>query len=149
MLDCKTGQVRQLNVICLWFLEHKLQEHPNSKYCAVFYIKRFLAPNKRIPQQRMPRLPTSLLRRARHIHPLLPRLLRPCRDLESAQNELRWLREHAIEKGEVEGERARWQSKLDRLCRERERGRPLQYILGSQPFGNLDILCRSKVLIPR
>lgn len=32
---------------------------------------------------------------------------------------------------------------------ERSRGKPLQYILGDQPFGNLEILCRKGVLIPR
>lgn len=36
-----------------------------------------------------------------------------------------------------------------RLCHERGRGVPLQYILGSQPFGRLDIACRKGVLVPR
>ena len=31
----------------------------------------------------------------------------------------------------------------------RSQGMPLQYILGNQPFGTLDILCRRDVLIPR
>lgn len=35
------------------------------------------------------------------------------------------------------------------LVKKRSRGVPLQYILGSQPFGDLDILCRKGVLIPR
>lgn len=35
------------------------------------------------------------------------------------------------------------------MVRQRERGMPLQYILGSEPFGDLDILCRPGVLIPR
>lgn len=38
---------------------------------------------------------------------------------------------------------------LTRLCRRRGIGVPLQYVLGSQPFGNLDIKCRPGVLIPR
>jgi HemK-like putative methylase len=38
---------------------------------------------------------------------------------------------------------------LSKLCRKRGRGVPLQYVLGSQPFGSLDILCRPGVLIPR
>ena len=41
----------------------------------------------------MPRLLHSLLLRARNISPLLPLLLRPCRTLPSARNELRWLRD--------------------------------------------------------
>ena len=100
----------------------------------------------------MLRLKSSLLRRARNLHPLLPRLLRPCRDLNLAQNELRWLREHALELENETRSRSKhngWYQKLRRLCREREKGKPLQYVLGSQPFGDLEILCRKDVLIPR
>ena len=96
----------------------------------------------------MPRLPTKLIHRARNIDRYLPLLLRACRDLRSAQNELRWLREH------VDAQRPRMQRPLQRrtlldLCRQRSTGYPLQYILGSQPFGDLDILCEPGVLIPR
>ncbi|KAJ5491607.1 hypothetical protein N7539_003174 [Penicillium diatomitis] len=35
------------------------------------------------------------------------------------------------------------------MCESRARGMPLQYILGDQPFGELEILCRRGVLIPR
>jgi len=35
------------------------------------------------------------------------------------------------------------------MCLWRSRGFPLQYILGDQPFGDLEILCRRGVLIPR
>ncbi|KAI5280516.1 hypothetical protein KEM54_003672 [Ascosphaera aggregata] len=35
------------------------------------------------------------------------------------------------------------------MVRQRAVGKPLQYILGNQPFGQLDILCREGVLIPR
>lgn len=38
---------------------------------------------------------------------------------------------------------------LHSMCRKRALGHPLQYLLGSQPFGHLDILCRPGVLIPR
>ncbi|KAM0793849.1 S-adenosyl-L-methionine-dependent methyltransferase [Usnea florida] len=102
----------------------------------------------------MPRLPTSLIRRARAEHPFLPLLLRPCRDLLSARNELRWLREHAIANRTVthtslDPTRTSWRLHLHRMCHERARGKPLQYILGTQPFGTLEILCRKGVLIPR
>ena len=102
----------------------------------------------------MPRLRSSLIRQAYHQDPLLLRLLRPCRDLDSARNELRWLREHAINLGRFshtrsDQDRKQWQHRLRRFCYEREKGKPLQYLLGSQPFGNLDILCRPGVLIPR
>ena len=38
---------------------------------------------------------------------------------------------------------------LGRLVRERARGRPLQYLLGTEYFGDLQIKCRPGVLIPR
>src|SRR5271154_2322142 len=112
----------------------------------------------------MPRLPPSLIRQASHHHPLLPLLLRECRDISSAQNELRWLTEHAV--AAHGGKEARknktlaqispnlrpkdvaWTT-LHRIVLRRSRGEPLQYILGSQPFGDLEILCRKDVLIPR
>ncbi|KAL1959963.1 hypothetical protein VTO42DRAFT_631 [Malbranchea cinnamomea] len=104
----------------------------------------------------MPRLPPPLLWRAYHLDPLLPRLLRECRDLDSARNELRWIREHAESltaadgKGLAGRERDwRAQALLRKMVNERSRGKPLQYILGDQPFGNLEILCRKGVLIPR
>lgn len=99
----------------------------------------------------MPRISPSLICRARQRNPLLPPLLGSYRDLESAQNELRWLREHAIARANA-AERASgetWQACLKRLCRERATGRPLQYVIGNQPFGALEILCEEGVLIPR
>ena len=95
----------------------------------------------------MPRLPTSLLRHARHEHPLLPLLLCTCRDLPSARNELRWLREHIL--GTASPRPSALHQRLHRLCLQRSKGKPLQYILGSQPFGDLEILCKPGVLIPR
>ena len=38
---------------------------------------------------------------------------------------------------------------LERYCQRRSTGEPLQYIIGSQPFGEVDISCRRGVLIPR
>ncbi|RPB16196.1 S-adenosyl-L-methionine-dependent methyltransferase [Morchella conica CCBAS932] len=87
----------------------------------------------------MPRLPPHLLHRAHAHSPLLPLLLPPCRDAPSALSELRWLRAHA----------ATTSQPLRPLCERRRRGEPLQYILGTQPFGELEILCRRGVLIPR
>ena len=97
----------------------------------------------------MPRLTPSFLHRAYLENPLLPYLLRICRDLPSARNELRWLREHVESSGDPSRLGVRVQRHLKRLCIDRGRGRPLQYILGNQPFGELDIKCRPGVLIPR
>ena len=100
----------------------------------------------------MPRLSTALLSHARRIDPFLPLLLRSCRDLPSVVNELRWIREHvetvALARKQNRLDR-QWISFLRSLCMQRSRGKPLQYILGTQPFGDLEILCRAGVLIPR
>ena len=105
----------------------------------------------------MPRLQPKLLHQARSINPLLARLLPACRELSSAKNELRWLHEHA-EKAipsvdQNDPSFAKSQAERAKIVRngveDRRRGKPLQYVLGSQPFGDLDILCRPGVLIPR
>ena len=92
----------------------------------------------------MPRLPPQLLQRAKSISPDLATLLPACRDLTSASNELRWLKEHV---DKLTAYDKQW--RLSKLCRKRGRGVPLQYILGSQPFGSLHVLCKPGVLIPR
>ena len=105
----------------------------------------------------MPRLPPRLLQQAARTDPLLAKLLPECRDLGSAQSELRWLRDHALDicsrkrndaANPPNGTKG-WRNLLCEFVSQRARGRPLQYILGSQPFGDLDILCRPGVLIPR
>ena len=100
----------------------------------------------------MPRLPTSLLRQARVQDPLLIPLLRTCRDLDSARNELRWLRENVEEKAVKNGtslQDVTIRQHLRRDCLRRGRGKPLQYILGTEYFGVFELLCRPGVLIPR
>jgi methylase of polypeptide subunit release factors len=149
----------------------------------------------------MPRLPPALLRQARAVSPHLRTLLPACRDLESARNELRWIREHvaataaaaaastsspssssspspshhhhhhhpsppAADKhshdrrhrhlhghhcqcGHDHSLEEQQEHTVAELCARRARGEPLQYILGSQPFGPLDIRCEPGVLIPR
>ncbi|KAH7125603.1 S-adenosyl-L-methionine-dependent methyltransferase [Dendryphion nanum] len=93
----------------------------------------------------MPRLSTSLLRKARAIDRFLPPLLGPCRDLRAAQNELRWLREHA---DNAPGPKAR-DALLKQMVEDRATGKPLQYVLGTEYFGPLEIECKAGVLIPR
>ncbi|KAI1497562.1 S-adenosyl-L-methionine-dependent methyltransferase [Biscogniauxia marginata] len=103
----------------------------------------------------MPRVPPSLLQRANRISPHLATLLPVCRTLPSARNELRWIREHVLSGSDAgrsgrisRGDRG-LEAAVDRLVRRRGSGVPLQYVLGSQPFGHLDIRCRRGVLIPR
>ncbi|KAK0674097.1 S-adenosyl-L-methionine-dependent methyltransferase [Cercophora samala] len=95
----------------------------------------------------MPRLPPSLFWTARkQISPFAPLLLPVCRTLDSTANELRWIKEHVNSTPSPVPRKLRiWQDCLKRG----ERGMPLQYILGTQPFGPLEILCRPGVLIPR
>lgn len=95
----------------------------------------------------MPRIPPTLLRHARRINPLLPPLLPVCRDLRSSQNELKWLGEHATEVASKSGHKH--ETLLEQYVNRRAKGEPLQYILGSEFFGDLEIKCRPGVLIPR
>ncbi|KAH8766250.1 HemK family methyltransferase [Hyaloscypha finlandica] len=96
----------------------------------------------------MPRLPHSLLR-AHKQSTLLPLVLQGTRDLPSAINELRWLTEHVQSLPSPPPCPRAFRKRLLHLCKRRSRAEPLQYILGSQPFGELDIKCRPGVLIPR
>ncbi|KAL5366683.1 S-adenosyl-L-methionine-dependent methyltransferase [Aspergillus floccosus] len=103
----------------------------------------------------MPRLSSSTIIRAYQRNSLLPLLLPQCRTTESAQNELRWLQERVRRmRRETENNKSavhhvHWNRVLRSMCRARAKGLPLQYILGDQPFGDLEILCRKGVLIPR
>ncbi|QRV94191.1 hypothetical protein RhiJN_22209 [Ceratobasidium sp. AG-Ba] len=67
---------------------------------------------------------------------LLSHLARVLGSASQAHTEARWLRQHSP------------RSFPDNL-RKRAQGWPLQYLLGSQPFGSLDILTRPPTLIPR
>lgn len=85
----------------------------------------------------MPRISPKLARLAREYSPLLPPLLKANQNLQSAKNELRWIKN--------ELPRHQWKEAIYK----RAKKVPLQYILGSQPFGSLEIRCEPGVLIPR
>jgi len=103
----------------------------------------------------MPRLSPRLIREAQRLHPLLPLTLSATRDLPSAQNELRWLKHHAIQNASHTASATSkdvnrsWRRELRRLCVRRSQGEPLQYLLGTEFFGDLEISCEPGVLIPR
>ncbi|CAR25004.1 S-adenosylmethionine-dependent methyltransferase [Lachancea thermotolerans CBS 6340] len=86
----------------------------------------------------MVRIKPSVLKKACQINPLLPLLLPECRTIEAAQQELRWIQNEVSDKKRVR-----------QCCMLRARHYPLQYLLGSQPFGPLDVTCQPGVLIPR
>ncbi|KAI1125996.1 S-adenosyl-L-methionine-dependent methyltransferase [Nemania abortiva] len=115
----------------------------------------------------MPRLAPSLFRRAGRISPHLATLLPACRTIESAQAELRWIRAHALSASQSRAEgsgsgsgpgsdgrgrgrgKTQMEARVARLVERRGTGEPLQYVLGSQPFADLDVRCKKGVLIPR
>jgi methylase of polypeptide subunit release factors len=68
--------------------------------------------------------------------------------LSSARRELKWIGEHArnVARRTL---LTSWQAVLHRCCLDRARGKPLQYILGTEFFGELELKCRPGVLIPR
>ncbi|KAK0254214.1 hypothetical protein LTR91_021529 [Friedmanniomyces endolithicus] len=94
------------------------------------------------------RLRPSLFWQARALDSHLPLLLPVCRDLQSARNELRWLSQHVDDKCRTES-REIHHNLLSNYVRRRAGGEPLQYILGSEWFGDLKLYCRPGVLIPR
>lgn len=88
----------------------------------------------------MPRITPAVIREAAKIHPWLPLLLAENRTIPQSRQELRWL---------IQEFGPNNSTKLYKSCLERNKHVPLQYILGSQPFGMLDIKCKKGVLIPR
>ncbi|QLL31440.1 hypothetical protein HG536_0B03030 [Torulaspora globosa] len=87
----------------------------------------------------MPRVSPAMVRKVASHDPLLGMLLPVCRTAEAARQELRWIRTELNHAG----------PSVRRACALRARSVPLQYVLGSQPFGELQILCERNVLIPR
>jgi methylase of polypeptide subunit release factors len=96
----------------------------------------------------MPRIHPSVFAKARSINKALLSLLPVCRDLSSAQNEFRWMKEHAVSVTRQIGQ-AEHRDVFAGFLKRRASGEPLQYILGSEYFGDLEIKCRPGVLIPR
>ncbi|KAM3423406.1 hypothetical protein BST61_g839 [Cercospora zeina] len=96
----------------------------------------------------MPRIHPRDIWQARKTNKALLALLPACRDLEAARSELRWLQQHAVAVSQQTGH-SRQSSLLARFIRRRACGEPLQYVLGSEYFGALEIRCRPGVLIPR
>lgn len=100
----------------------------------------------------MPRLHPRMLHHARKIDPLLPLVLQATRELASARNELRWLKEFVTEQHPRHPKHEQQRvlnRRLRQVCIDRAKGKPLQYIIGSEYFGDLEILCQEGVLIPR
>ncbi|KAH3901307.1 S-adenosylmethionine-dependent methyltransferase SCDLUD_002798 [Saccharomycodes ludwigii] len=92
----------------------------------------------------MPRITPKTLLKAYRINPLLPLLLPECRTIDQAKIEYKWLsQELPLKKKNYNNIR------LLKACQLRFRHYPLQYILKTQPFGNIIINCKPGVLIPR
>ncbi|KAA1474238.1 S-adenosyl-L-methionine-dependent methyltransferase [Dentipellis sp. KUC8613] len=65
---------------------------------------------------------------------------------ESAHMELKWMQQALASAGSGRGPAV---PDLPTMVARRATGEPLQYILGTQPFGPLHLRCRAPVLIPR
>lgn len=96
----------------------------------------------------MPRIRPQEFFKAKAINTSLLALLPVCRDLTTARNELRWMREHAINVSQRLGY-SDHAMVLYGLVNRRAKGEPLQYIIGTEFVGELEITCRPGVLIPR
>ncbi|TFY73655.1 hypothetical protein EWM64_g10357, partial [Hericium alpestre] len=88
----------------------------------------------------MPRLASS------HAMARLRQTLSAAIGHESAKQELKWMQQ-ALSSPPPGPARA--MPDLASMVARRAHGEPLQYILGTQPFGPLHIRCRAPVLIPR
>ncbi|KAK6541845.1 hypothetical protein TWF694_007624 [Orbilia ellipsospora] len=95
----------------------------------------------------MPRLSPKLIHHLSKTNPLLPLLLRQTRTPSLAKAEYRWLLSYVL-KTPIPTQSSK-SSYLKYLCHRRSIGVPLQYLLKTQPFGNLEILCGPGALIPR
>lgn len=96
----------------------------------------------------MPRISPCTIRKAYRIHPFLRFLLPACRTISEAERELKWIQDESAEAC-VHTSQRNLKRKIQNACIQRSRLIPLQYILGSQPFGPLHIICKPGVLIPR
>ncbi|XBW38670.1 hypothetical protein QEN19_004258 [Hanseniaspora menglaensis] len=86
------------------------------------------------------RISYRIIQNSKKIDPLLPFMLPQCRTIQHANQELIWLKNHFQNS----------KSKLLKAVLQRYNGKPLQYILETQPFGDdLTIKCKLNVLIPR
>ncbi|TFY64091.1 hypothetical protein EVJ58_g2845 [Rhodofomes roseus] len=72
-------------------------------------------------------------------------LLKQSTGVQAARNELRWMQEALKQSpATISGS-----TDIETMLHRRVAGEPLQYILGTQPFGPLNLLTRPPVLIPR
>lgn len=80
------------------------------------------------------------------LEPLLQKLIPAVGGRRAAQRELRWMRDAL---SQARSSRAPPLGDLASLVARRTAGEPLQYVLGTQPFGPLELLVRPPTLIPR
>jgi HemK-like putative methylase len=113
----------------------------------------------------MPRLSLSSFNHSYANGRLLSQLLKATGNVQSARNELRWLREHAIKTTHAEqGSQktgtdqawtsepcagSKWYHALEKMVQKRATGFPLQYIIGTEYFGEIEVACEEGVFIPR
>jgi HemK-like putative methylase len=146
--------IRKVNHSAQQALTQLYNGEPEKEEQEIAWINDYLSLN-RLPRKKFEFATDNRirqLRRAYQIDPLLPKLIGPCLTNEAAQLELKWLREHVEKEFQLKADGIREQkrqTRLEELCDQRHAGVPLQYILGTAYFGDLELQCRPGVLIPR
>ncbi|QLG72538.1 hypothetical protein HG535_0D02460 [Zygotorulaspora mrakii] len=96
----------------------------------------------------MPRISPSSVRACNRVNRFLRLLLPACRTVERSNLEFKWISNELSSLEHLNTNR-KLREAIYNACLQRFRYLPLQYILGSQPFGSLELVCRKGVLIPR
>ncbi|KAF3180686.1 hypothetical protein TWF788_006710 [Orbilia oligospora] len=97
----------------------------------------------------MPRICRKILKELRSHHKLLPLLYRENRIPELAKFELRHLQDHVLQRSDLKHSPRLQFKLLKSLCERRARAEPLDHILGTTQFDDLEILSGKGALIPR
>ncbi|KAF3294481.1 hypothetical protein TWF132_003453 [Orbilia oligospora] len=97
----------------------------------------------------MPRICHKILKELRSHHKLLPLLYRENRIPELAKFELRHLQDHVLQRSDLKHSPRLQFKLLKSLCERRARAEPLDHILGTTQFDDLEILSGKGALIPR
>ncbi|KAK6510669.1 hypothetical protein TWF506_009771 [Arthrobotrys conoides] len=97
----------------------------------------------------MPRICRRIISELRSQNKLLPLLYRDNRIPELAQFELRTLQDHVLQRKDLISSPRRQFKYLKSLCQRRARAEPLDHILGTAQFYDIEILSGRGALIPR
>lgn len=106
----------------------------------------FLASLRHVRSIFLPLVTRPSSRNFEELEPLVLKLTRALGDRKAALRELQWMKQALAQS---RSPRAPPLGGLPSLVDRRAKGEPLQYVLGTQPFGPLGLLVRPPTLIPR